>query len=116
MRFLRPQPVPDSQGFVAVAPASDVTTGQLTPVAVRGRHLLLTRYEGKLLAFGRYCPHAAGDLRQGSVVRHKIICPEHDYSFDMRSGRILWPEDEVYRLPCYEVKEEDGMIKVRLGK
>lgn len=116
MRFHRPQPVPDGDGFVAVAAASTVASGHLTPVAVRGRHLLLTRHEGKLWAFGRYCPHAAGDLCQGALVRHKLICPEHDYSFDIRTGRILWPEDEVYRLPCYEVKEEDGIIKVRLGK
>ncbi|GAB4161352.1 MAG: hypothetical protein Fur0021_34430 [Candidatus Promineifilaceae bacterium] len=116
MRFKRPQPVPDVDGFVAVVPASAVTPGHLTPAAVQGRPLLLTRHEGKLLAFGRYCPHAAGDLHQGSVVRYKVVCPEHDYSFDMRTGRILWPEDEVYRLPCYEVKEEDGMVKVRLGR
>ena len=116
MRIRRPQPVPDADGFVEVAATTAVVAGKLTPATIHGTHLLLTRYQGKLLAFGRYCPHAAGDMRQGSVVRHKIVCPEHDYSFDMRTGRILWPEDEVYRLPCYEVKEEDGVIKVRLPR
>jgi nitrite reductase/ring-hydroxylating ferredoxin subunit len=67
-----------------------------------------------LYAIDSACPHAAADLSRGTLRGWQICCHEHDYCFDLRSGRIVWPEDEVYRLRHYETKEENGVVLVRL--
>lgn len=104
-----------SDEFVSTVPAAGVREGEMTATRVNGRKVILTRHEGQLYAVDSLCPHAAADLSQGSLRRWRLCCHEHDYCFDLRTGRIVWPEDEVYRLRRYEVKEEDGVVKVRLN-
>ncbi len=87
---------------------------KLTAVTINGRKLLLTRYEGRVYAFSALCPHAAANLADGWLSRFKITCADHEYCFDIRNGRILWPADENYRLKLFAAKEDEGVIKVRL--
>lgn len=100
--------------FVDTVPSARVEENEMTPVQVYGRKIILTRCDGVVFAIDSICPHAAADLSKGTLHRQRLCCHEHDYCFDIPSGRILWPEDEVYRLRRYEVKEEAGVVKVRL--
>jgi nitrite reductase/ring-hydroxylating ferredoxin subunit len=114
MPFFKPKPEPDSEGFYATVPADAVRQDQITAVHVGGRPLILTRVEGQLHAVSALCPHAAGDLTKGSLYRGRLECPDHHYRFDVRTGRTLWPEDEVCRLKRYTIKVEQGIVKVKL--
>lgn len=114
MQLFKSKAVPDADGYFETVRAEQVTPGQMTVVTINGRKLLLTRYENKLHAFSAACPHAGADLAEGWMSHYKVTCPDHEYCFDIRHGRILWPEDEVYRLKKYVVKEENGLVKVRL--
>jgi nitrite reductase/ring-hydroxylating ferredoxin subunit len=86
----------------------------MTTVTISGRRVILTRHNERLIAIDSACPHAAADLSKGSLRSWQLCCHEHDYCFDIRTGRIVWPEDEVYRLRRYQTLEEGGLIKVRL--
>jgi nitrite reductase/ring-hydroxylating ferredoxin subunit len=114
MPFFKPKQEPDSEGFYATVPADSIRQDQITAVEVGGRPLILTRIEGEIHAVSALCPHAAGDLTKGSLYRGRLECPDHNYRFDVRTGRTLWPADEVCRLKRYTVKEEQGMVKVKL--
>ena len=107
-----------NDGFYPLIAADKVKEGELTAVdatpATFGRSLLLTRHEGKLYAFAGRCPHAGAKFDADSLHRWKLTCPDHDFCFDIRSGRILWPADEMVRLRCYEVREERGQLFVKL--
>jgi nitrite reductase/ring-hydroxylating ferredoxin subunit len=105
---------PDEAGFYIVATADAVRSNQITLVQVNDRSVILTRWQGELLAFSNQCPHASADLAEGYLHRGRITCPDHGYKFDISNGRILWPEDEVCRLKRYVVMEENGTVKVRL--
>ncbi len=115
MRSWRARAQPDDGGYVAVMPATDVPAAG--PIAARAGdvRLVLIRLGAEILAFGRYCPHAAGDFAQGRQAGARLTCPEHDYTFDLRTDRVLWPPDEVYRLRRYPVRVVDGMVRVRPG-
>jgi nitrite reductase/ring-hydroxylating ferredoxin subunit len=104
----------DPAQFVDAARSDAIREDVMTAVKVGGHKIILTRHAGRLYAFDSACPHAAADLSQGSLRSWQICCREHDYCFDIRSGRIVWPEDEVYRLRRYETKEENGVVLVRL--
>lgn len=105
---------PDAEGFYEAATADSVQPNAMIRVKIEGRPVVLIRYEGQLYAFSAICPHAAADLSQGTLNRWKVCCPDHGYCFDVRSGRILWPEDEPYGLRRYSVKVENGTVFVKL--
>jgi nitrite reductase/ring-hydroxylating ferredoxin subunit len=92
----------------------EIKTDEMVTRTVRGTPLVLTRIEGEVFAFFRYCPHASGDLSKGKARRGRVDCPDHAYRFDICSGRVLWPEDEVYRLKRYAVREINGKVLVRV--
>lgn len=105
----------NSDEFVHAARSQDVREGEMTKIKIGGRPLILTRFDGRLYAIDARCPHAAADLTAGSLRSWQLCCHEHDYCFDIRTGRIVWPEDEVYRLRRYETVEQEGDIRVRLS-
>jgi nitrite reductase/ring-hydroxylating ferredoxin subunit len=106
------KPKPDADGYYPAGPSSELSPGQLLSIKVAGDTVVVTRLDDQFFAFSATCPHAAGDLRQGTFYRGRIDCPDHGYRFDVRSGRVIWPPDEVCRLKRYQVKEVDGLIKV----
>ena len=112
--MLKQNTPPDTAGFYTVATADSVLPNQITCVQINDQSLILTRWQGVLLAFSSRCPHASADLAEGDLHRGRITCPDHGYKFDIRNGRILWPPDEVYRLKRFEVREENGLIEVRI--
>jgi nitrite reductase/ring-hydroxylating ferredoxin subunit len=114
MSLLKRKAAPDIRGFFTVAPADAIRPEEMTVVTLNGRRLILTRWQGQVYAFSSVCPHAAADLAQGTVFKGQVQCPDHGYCFDIRSGRPTWPEDEVCHLKRYMVKEEDGLVKVKL--
>lgn len=116
MSFLKRAAAPQTGEFIFAASADSVAEDSMTVVKLGGRKVILTRHDGVLFAIDAVCPHAAADLSQGSLRSWQICCHEHDYCFDIRSGRIVWPEDEVYRLRRYEAKEEDGRVLVKLDR
>ncbi|MCL4263700.1 MAG: Rieske 2Fe-2S domain-containing protein [Anaerolineae bacterium] len=114
MQLFKSKATPDAEGYFETVAAAVVQPGELTAVTINGRKLLLTRYEGHVYAFSAQCPHAAANLGDGWLSRFKITCPDHEYCFDVRNGRILWPADENYRLKLFVAKEDNGVIKVKL--
>jgi nitrite reductase/ring-hydroxylating ferredoxin subunit len=107
------KPTPDADGFYLAGPAADLAEDQLLALKIAGDSVLVTRLDGQLFAFSAVCPHAAADLGKGAFYRGRIDCPDHGYRFDVRTGRVLWPPDEVCRLKRYQVLEDDGWIKVK---
>jgi nitrite reductase/ring-hydroxylating ferredoxin subunit len=102
----------DAEGFVVTdVTAAAVVVDRLQRVFVDGQAILLTRLDTAIVAFAERCPHAAGKLNE--IHNGRVRCPEHDYKFDVRTGRILWPADELYRLRRYPVKVVDGVIWVQ---
>jgi nitrite reductase/ring-hydroxylating ferredoxin subunit len=114
MKIFRQKSTPDDAGFYTAVPATAVQANQLTKTKINGQPILLTRWQGELVAFSAHCPHAAADLSQGDFYRGKIECPDHGYVFDVGNGRVLWPEDEMCRLKQFTVKEEAGVVKVKI--
>lgn len=113
MPLFKRTPAGDAEGFVATVAASAVAEDQMTVVRVAGKKLILTRHDGRFFAIDSACPHGAADLSEGSLHRGQLCCHEHNYCFDVASGHLVWPDDEPYRLRRYEVKVEDGVVKVR---
>ncbi len=106
---------PNLPDFTPTVAAAEVQPQQVTLYQWGERRFILTRLDGQVYAFSSECPHASGDMSVSTISRKgRIDCPDHGYVFDIRSGRITWPEDENYCLRKYPVKEVDGVVWVQL--
>jgi len=117
MKFWQPKSEPDSEGFYETGiTAVSLLITPLQAVKINGQKVVVAQVEGRLAAFDSHCPHAAADLSKGELHRWKLICPDHGYCFDVRNGRVTWPEDEVYRLKMFDIIVKDGTIWVKLAQ
>jgi len=111
-----------------IGAASSVPPGAHIVVAVDGREFGVFNVNGAFSALPNACLHQGGPLCRGKLGatlvadaesdwqprwEHRggiIACPWHQLQFNVRTGQCLaYPSR---RLPLYEVREEDGLLKL----
>lgn len=97
-----------------VATVDDAKVREGVPVAVypRGLAVLLIRREDELFAVANKCAHMACPLEAGKLDGYTLMCPCHDWRFDIRDGEFL--DAPELQLATYAVKVADGKVHVRL--
>lgn len=103
----------DAEGFLPTTAVSDLKDEGITAVTINGAKLLLLRWQEQIHAVNSSCPHAAADMSKGEFYRGKLECLDHGYIFDIKTGRTLWPEDEIVCLKRYPVKVVAGIVWVK---
>jgi nitrite reductase/ring-hydroxylating ferredoxin subunit/uncharacterized membrane protein len=100
--------------WTPVLPAEALRDGKPTRVEADGVGVVLCRTgaDGRVAAFGEFCPHLAAPMSDGWVDRGRIVCPWHGSRFDVASGAVL-RGPAAAPLPCYQTRVNDGMIEVR---
>lgn len=97
--------------FLEVAAVDDLAEGEMIPVEVAGKRVLLAQIEGSAYAMGAICTHERTHLDQGTLVGHEVTCPLHFSCFDVRTGEPTAPPAEK-PADVYQVKVEDGKVLV----
>lgn len=106
--------------YLEVAKTGEIAQGAMKAFIVKGIDILVVNYEGKYYAIGGKCTHMKGDLSKGKLEGKIITCPRHGSRFDITTGEsISGPKMGFLKLktgsePSYEVKIEDGIIKVNI--
>lgn len=77
--------------------------------------VLVVKQKGKISALGTKCTHYGALLTTGALGDGRIRCPWHGACFNIDTGDI---EDHPGQdsIPCYQVKIEQGKVKVRAKK
>jgi nitrite reductase/ring-hydroxylating ferredoxin subunit len=107
-------------GMVEIAKTSEIPAGQMKPVTVEGKKLLVFNVDGKFYAMPQQCTHLGGNLSQGKLEGKTIQCPRHHALFDIPTGECLsGPKIGPLKLsaknePTYEVVIEGDSLKVKL--
>lgn len=102
----------EDQDFVRACRKGDVP--QFMPRAVRlgERRVLICRDGDEFFAVDEICPHKQRSMRQGVIFNGEIICPHHQYHFDLKTGRC---KSRCAPLHVYEVRVIEDEIWVRIG-
>lgn len=105
--------------YVHVASVRDLESGQIMPIEVHGRKLLLTNVDGEYRAAQRKCPHLGFNLCRGKLDGNAIVCMLHKASFDLTTGAIVRDPKLLFigmkaksELAVYPVKVEGEDILV----
>ena len=87
--------------------------GGMAPVYPLGLNVVIARVGGAVYAVSGKCAHMACPLFGGSLDGHTLICPCHDWRFDIRTGRFL--DAPKLGLAVYPAKSEAGKLFVSIG-
>jgi nitrite reductase/ring-hydroxylating ferredoxin subunit len=97
---------------ISVATSSQVKEGELFPVKVDDRKVMLTRINGQVHALENKCPHLGMPLAKGKVCDGVVTCPWHGASYNLTTGaNVKWVNSFV-GIPLPEVMHK----VVSLGK
>ncbi len=81
---------------------------------VEGVKIVFVKRKGKILAIDNRCPHQACGFSGGRLDGDFIVCPCHDWRFNLETGE--YEEKPFYKLKTYEYKIVDGKIYVKLDE
>ncbi|HTY75558.1 MAG TPA: Rieske (2Fe-2S) protein [Candidatus Nanoarchaeia archaeon] len=102
----------EENSFVQVLDESALPEDSMKLVTVEGVPVLLIKVYGQIFAIDNRCPHMSCGFSGGALEGYTIICPCHDWRFDLRTGE--YEEEKEMTLVKYEWKIEAGKIWVKL--
>ena len=94
------------------AGSDEVWEGEMVPVRVAGRRLVLLRLDGCAHAYDDRCAHLGVPISDGTFHGDVLICSAHFYEYDARTGRGVNPTNVC--LVAHPVEERDGDIFVEV--
>jgi len=101
-------------GFVPSIKESEIKEGQMKPVRIKGKPILLVKVGGQIYAVSNSCPHEGCQLQGGILTGYQVMCPCHGWKFDIRNGQ--YQENPQTKLETYQSKTENGKIHIEIRK
>ena len=98
--------------FVPLCPSEDIEPGEEKVFRSNGRSVLVIRsVEGDLFAVEENCHHANANISGGRFRGGFYACPHHGARFELSTGKSMTNLSNK-PLVCFDIKEEDGQIKI----
>lgn len=98
--------------WTAALPAAEVHEGRASAATVAGVRLLVTRHEGRIVAFSDRCTHRGGALHEGELRDGCVECPLHGSVFSLADGSVMNGPASTPQ-PVYDVRVRAGQVEVR---
>jgi nitrite reductase (NADH) small subunit len=95
--------------WLDVGAADEVRRRRKVVVAHENGEILVLAHDGAMHAFENLCIHRDRPLSKGVVLNGRIVCPGHQWAFDLATG---WEAVKGECQPTYAVKVEDGRVLV----
>jgi nitrite reductase/ring-hydroxylating ferredoxin subunit len=96
--------------FIRVASVSELTPGSAKAIEVKGKTIALFNVKGTIYATDNTCLHQGGPLGEGELMGEVVICPWHQWEYNVRTGEVVG--DSSLKLATYPVQVEGNDIKV----
>jgi nitrite reductase (NADH) small subunit len=95
--------------WIAVATTKDLARRRKLRVELDGVPVALFGAAGRVYAFADTCIHQDRSLFKGTLLNGKVICPGHQWAFDLETG---YEEIQDRCQPTYPVRVEEDTIYV----
>lgn len=104
------KPVRQSE-LITVGQAESLPVGRGATIQLKdGSEVALFNADGNFYAIENFCPHRGYPLADSRLYGGTVECDVHGWEFDLKTGECL--TDSTCPLETYEVKIEDGIIKI----
>ena len=98
--------------FFPALEENELQEGTMKLVSIDGSPVLLIKQGGQVFAIDNRCPHMGCCFSGGTLDGNVIICPCHDWRFNLKTGE--YEDESSMKLTIYEWKIESGKIWVKL--
>lgn len=105
-----PTTIQEQRTYANIGSANRFVEGQGTRVEVNGKSLAIFKHQGKYIAMSAVCPHQNGPIADGKIVDGYVVCPWHQYQFNVKDGQ--GPVDFPDCIPFYDTFERNGELFV----
>jgi nitrite reductase (NADH) small subunit len=96
---------------ILVGNVGQIPRGEGRNFEVNGQHIAVYHTSsGEVYATQPDCPHRGGPLADGLIGGTTIICPLHDRSFDLRTGKSLSGDCTDLRTYPVTLKQDGGIV------
>lgn len=96
--------------YVEVLKINQLEEGKGTTVFVNERDIALYKYEGDFYALDNTCLHRQGKLGDGHMDGPNVICPLHQWDYDVKTGVSRWNYNEA--VDVYPVRVEGDSVQI----
>lgn len=97
--------------FRAVAGLADLEPAGKVVVTVDGIEVLLLRHDDRVVAMANRCIHRDRELVQGFLLKGRLVCPGHQWSFDLDDG---YCKERDRTQPVFEARVVGDTIEVAI--
>jgi nitrite reductase/ring-hydroxylating ferredoxin subunit/uncharacterized membrane protein len=98
--------------FLPAIAESELVADQPVRATVAGRAIMVVRHGDQIFALDDVCAHAGCSLSQGRLQDGAIRCACHGSTFRLVDGAVIHGPSP-FPQPTFEVRIEDGQIKLR---
>jgi nitrite reductase (NADH) small subunit len=103
----------ESTSLIAVCQLDELPVGLGRAFQIAGKTIAIFRTRaGKLFATNNSCPHKNGPLSEGILSGDSVVCPLHQFRFDMKSG--LCDQENVCSVKTYDVTLDGTTVYIQL--
>ena len=97
---------------VDVGPVAEFPAGAARRVRVANRDVAVFHIDGAFYAVKDACPHQGDPLSRGRLDGCAVVCPGHDWVFDLRTGQCTGGGGLGARLSAFPVSVVAGRVRV----
>lgn len=96
---------------IEIGLAGDIPPGTMRQLQAGEDKILVCNVAGQYHAIEAVCPHRGALLSQGELHGAIVVCPWHNWAFDVRSGEGI--SNPLAKLCKYEVAVADDKLVLR---
>ncbi len=96
--------------WVEVLQADQLDESKGTTVFVNERDIALYRYQGGFYALDNQCVHRDGQLGDGHMDGANVICPLHQWDYDVHTGVSRYNPGE--KVAVYPARQVNGLVEI----
>jgi nitrite reductase (NADH) small subunit len=95
--------------WVHVTDIKELARRRKKVVSLEGEDIVLFLAGDQVYALHDTCIHQQRSLSKGTLLNGRVICPGHQWAFNLETG---WEADQEECQPTYPVRVEDGEVHV----
>jgi nitrite reductase (NADH) small subunit len=99
--------------FIPVAKISEIPLGSGKLIEIGNVEIALFRLGENVYATSNVCPHQGGPLAEGMVRGEQVVCPWHQWQFNIKDGTS--PLNPKLKIKTYPVKQEGDQVLISLS-
>ncbi|WP_420637813.1 Rieske (2Fe-2S) protein [Candidatus Poriferisocius sp.] len=105
-------PEEDADRWVAAVAVDVLAKRRKLKIDTDVGEIVLLWHEGRACALANICIHRERELVNGTIFNGRIVCPGHQWAFDLETGYCKEREETQ---PVHPTRIEDDMVLINLS-